>query len=329
MKFLIVGLGSIGQRHVRNLAASGEHEFLAFRVRNKPLPNDAPFDQIEIVESLDEGLSKNPDATLVCVPTSEHIATAQQVIDSGSHLFIEKPISSDLDGARQLTESADRKNLISLVGLNMRFHSPLKALRQVILDGKIGRIQGLRCQVGQYLPDWHPDEDYRSGYSAQKSLGGGVLLDLIHEIDLAIWIAGLPTEVSGFMSKVSDLEIDTEDTAEIIMRMPGNVLVNVHMDYIQNPASRTLFVYGTEGSVEWNGITDEVILHSRAEDPVKLWAEKEDRNRSFIAMTNHFLESLTHRAPTAIPLEEGLKSQIIADAVYRSDSSARSINLSW
>jgi predicted dehydrogenase len=329
MKFLIIGLGSIGQRHVQNLAATGDHEFLAYRVRENPLPNGAPFDSIRVIKDLDEALSEKPDATLVCGPTATHIEVAQRVVDSGSNLFIEKPLSNNLDGLDKLVENANQKKLISLVGFNLRFHSPLKRLRHAILEGKIGEIQGLRCQVGQYLPNWHPDEDYRQSYSAQKSLGGGVVLDLIHEIDLAIWIAGLPTEVSAFTSRVSNLEIDTENTAEIIMRMPNKALVNVHMDYLQNPASRSLLAYGSEGSIEWNGTTDEVILSPSSGTPEKIWTKKEDRNNSFVEMMNSFLASISNGSESAVPLEEALKSQIIANAAYTSDESGKSIKLSW
>lgn len=329
MKFLIIGLGSIGQRHVRNLASTGDHNFLAYRVRGNPLPEGLPFDSIQVFDDLDEALTQKPDATLVCGPTSTHAKIARRVVDAGSNLFIEKPLSNDLDGLEALIETASQKNLTALVGFNLRFHSPLIFLRNAIAEGRIGEIQGLRCQVGQYLPNWHPDEDYRRGYSAQKTLGGGVVLDLIHEIDLAIWLAGLPSEVSAFISRVSNLEIDTEDTAEIIMRMPDKSLVNVHMDYLQNPASRSLVVYGTKGTIEWDGITDEVTISTAEGESEKLWTTKEERNNSFVELMNSFLESLSNNSESAVPLEEALKSQKVAAAAYISDTTGKSIKLSW
>jgi len=329
MKFLIVGLGSAGQRHLQNLAASGDHEYFSYRVRGNVLPDVPPFNLISSVDSLDEGLAKTPDATFICGPTSTHISVALEAARAGSNLFIEKPVSHNLERLDELSELVIANGLVSMVGLNLRFHAPLMALKQVISDGKIGRILGIRCQVGQSLPNWHADEDYRLSYSANKSLGGGVILDLIHEIDLAIWIAGLPSEISSFNSHVSDLEIDTEDSAEIIMRMPGGALANVHMDYVQSPASRSLFVYGEAGSIEWNGISDEVIYSPANGEAVQIWSSKQDRNQSFADLMNSFLSSITGDLQSAIPLSEGLKSQIVADAAYRSDQSGKSVNLAW
>ncbi|HEC14314.1 MAG TPA: Gfo/Idh/MocA family oxidoreductase, partial [Rhodospirillales bacterium] len=184
-KLLIVGLGSIGRRHVavaRELEPG--MEIMALRRAGSACGD------VVVFTSLDEALNARPDAVIIANPAPLHVATAQAFVEAGKHVLIEKPLSDRLDGIDKLLASSRRRGTVLQVGYCLRFHPSLIAMKQAVAEGRIGRILSLRAEVGHYLPDWRPGSDYRSAVSARRDLGGGVLLELSHEIDLARWLAG-------------------------------------------------------------------------------------------------------------------------------------------
>ena len=172
MKFLIIGCGSIGTRHLKNLKSISAGEIIAYRPRNKTIKKLEDEYHIKTYSDLTEALNQNPDAVLVTNPTSLHIQTALSAAKQGCHIFIEKPISNTLDGINELIDIVHKKNLDVLVGCNLRFYPCLQFIKTLLDEKRIGKVVSARVQIGQYLPDWHPWEDYRNMYSAQKLLGG-------------------------------------------------------------------------------------------------------------------------------------------------------------
>jgi predicted dehydrogenase len=213
------------------------------------------------------------------------------------------------------------------VGYNLRFNLPLQLLRQALLEGRIGRPLAVRAEVGQYLPEWRPG-DYRRGVSARKDLGGGVTLELSHELDYMRWLLGEVTAVSAQIGRLSDLEIDVEDTAEVICLFANGALGSIHLDMVQRPAVRTCRVIGTEGTISWDALEPSVRLFSHATGSWSdLWSGPCDRNEMYVLELRHFLDCVRGKALPVVTGEEGRRVLEIALAVKQSAREQRVINL--
>ncbi|MEX0762572.1 MAG: Gfo/Idh/MocA family oxidoreductase [Dehalococcoidia bacterium] len=251
-RILVIGCGSIGMRHIRNLRHIGDFDLLAFDPAPQRLANAVREYEVQPFESIESGLGHSPDAVLVCTPPNLHVEQAAMSVDAGAHVFVEKPLANSLHGLDGLTHAAATNDLVLMVGYNLRFNAGLMRAKQLIDEGRIGRVLTMRCEFGQYLPDWRPSIDYRTSYTANASAGGGIILDSSHDIDYMRWFGGEVSGVSCMAGKLSDLEMDAEDTAEITMRMSSGTLAHIHMDCTQRAFSRTCKVVGTEGTLRWD-----------------------------------------------------------------------------
>ena len=230
MKFLMVGLGSIGQRHLRNLRTllGPSPEVLAYRVRKlsqvltdqMTIESDTGLEEkygVRVFSDLEKALREQPDAALICNPNSLHIPVAVAAAEAGCHLFIEKPLSHNLDGVDELLRIVKDRNVAGLVAFQLRFHPLVRKLRDLIQQGAIGHVISVRAEMGEYMPGWHPYEDYRQAYAARREQGGGSLFAQIHEIDYLYWLFGVPRRLVAMGGHMSSLEIDVEDIASVLM----------------------------------------------------------------------------------------------------------------
>ncbi len=236
--FFVIGCGSIGKRHIGNLLSAGAGKVTAHDVREDRRREVHEKFGIEVSGDLGAALSGNPDVAFVCSPTAFHLEHALRATRAGCHVFIEKPVSDSLAGLEELAGELAKRGRTSMVGCNFRFHPGLRQVKSLLDDGRIGRVISFRSRFGHYLPDWHPWEDYRDTYSARRDLGGGVLLDRIHEIDYAAWLFGKVDAVFAWTGHESRLETDTEDNAEIILRFRNGITGSVHLDYIRRRYAR-------------------------------------------------------------------------------------------
>ena len=325
-RILIAGLGSIGLRHLNNLLQLGEKDILLLRTRNEPV-KEAP--DLPVFTSLQDALNQKPDAVIVSNPTSHHMEVAVQAAKAGCHLFLEKPLSHTWENVNELLAAAKEKGLIGMVGFDMHFDPGLQKVRQLIKDGTIGHITAIQAQVGQYLPDWHPWEDYRKGVSAQVKTGGGVILDLIHEIDYVTWLMGKAKEVVSMNGHVSSLEIETEDTASILIRFQNNAIGTINLDYIQRTLSRSCRIIGEGGTITWDLMNQKVSWYL-VED--KAWHDFSyagfQRNDRFLAEMKHFLDCLQGKSEPEVNLESGSRSLKIALAAKKSGKTGKVVVLS-
>jgi len=196
MKTLIAGFGSIGRRHFRNLKALGQTDIILYRTGKSTLPIDE-IENVPVFYSLDEALDHKPDAVIVANPTANHLEVAIKAAQHGCHLLIEKPISHNLEGILELVESMSEHQTQVLVGYQFRYHPGLLATKQLLKGGTVGRPLSFRAEWGEYLPAWHPWEDYRKSYTSLKALGGGVVLTLSHPIDYLHWLFGDVADLLG------------------------------------------------------------------------------------------------------------------------------------
>lgn len=329
MKFLIIGCGSIGQRHIQNLKTMADDEIIAYRTRKKTVRKLEDEHHVKTYSDLTEALNQNPDAVLVTNPTSLHIQTALSAAKQGCHIFIEKPISNTLDGIDELIDIVNKKNLVVLVGCNLRFHPCLQFIKKLLDEKRIGRVVSARVQMGQYLPDWHPWEDYQTMYSAHQSLGGGIILDAIHELDYISWLLGNVTQVFSFSDKLSDLDIDTEDVAEILLRFKTGAIAEVHLDYVQRYPSRSCEIIGDGGSIilDINKGTVEVYTAEKMEWESFEQLNEYGMNQMYIDEMVHFINCIKRKEEPLINITDGLKVLKVALAAKESAKNGRIIQI--
>jgi len=275
---------------------------------------------IKVFSSLQESLKEIPDVGIICNETSFHVKTAIQLAKHDCHLFIEKPISNSLINIKTLANLIKKKNLITMIGCDMRFHKCINKMKKIIDSGDLGTILSVRAENGSYVPDWHPWEDYRDSYASKKNLGGGVVLTLIHEIDYLYWFFGNVNEVSAITDKVSNLEISVEDIATILLRFKKNIIAEVHLDYFQQPESRNFKIVGTNGTIFWDSNSNQVLQYNNSK---KKWTTKFNyknfqRNTQFIDELQYFLNCVKNKKQTINPVHEGLVPLKISLAAKKS-----------
>lgn len=342
MKILIIGLGSAGQRHMRNLKRilGDKVEFIAYRVRKL---NRLFDDNLNVVEGqsvgeayhireyddLKKALDEQPDAAFISNPNSMHISCAIQVAKRGIDIFLEKPVSNNMDGIAELKQLVDQKKLIVYVGYQMRLHPCIAKLKQDIENDRIGKIVSVDCQMGELLTRMHKYEDYRCMNESRKVTGGGVVLCQIHELDYLYWVFGMPTEVFSIGGKYSDLEIEVEDGVTTLCKYKkdGYVFpIVIHQDFLQTPPVRRCKIIGTEGQIELDLLENQYTLYTRE-------AVREERfvnftrNDMFMEEVKCFLDYVKTRKQETLTLEDGLGSLKIALAIKESMKIGRPVML--
>ncbi|MBK8781492.1 MAG: Gfo/Idh/MocA family oxidoreductase [Anaerolineales bacterium] len=344
MKYLIAGLGSVGRRHMRNLIALGEKDIVLYRTRKATMPEDE-LAGYPVETDLLEALKKHkPDAVIVANPTSLHLQTAVPAAEAGCHILLEKPISGSLEEISQLESAVQKSGSKVLVAYQFRFHPGMLHAKKLISDGEIGRVISAHVHFGEYLPAWHPWEDYRQGYAARADLGGGVVLTQCHSLDYLPWLVGKVKSVWGFTGKISDLEVDVEDTAEIGLRFESGALGNLHLDFNQQPPAHRFEVIGTKGTIKWDlsdGATRiyrasaESLAISTGRD-IKAGGEWEayplpegwERNVMFLDQMKHFVDVVNGKAEPICPLEDGVRAMKLIFAVHESQRTEKLVHLS-
>jgi len=308
MKILIVGLGSIGTRHAKNFSQLGYDNLVGF----DPLPDRRRVFKKElsckVVSTLDDGLNEQPDLCVIASPNCFHIEQAITAAKHGCHLFIEKPLSNSRYYLPELTQTVKDKDLFVHVGSNWKFHPAFKTMKKILSDQILGKITGTQILAGQWLPDWHPWEDYRNMYSSRKSLGGGVVLDS-HEFDYVSWLLGKIKKVYGFVQHTGILEIETEDVAVACLEFESGILGTVHIDYIQRFYRRRYHISGENGTLEWDYTSGNIILSRVGYDEEVINVKMDDINNMYLLQSQHIINGVLGKEQPVTSLEDA--SQVL------------------
>jgi predicted dehydrogenase len=262
MDVLVVGCGSIGRRHINNLLAIRGIDRINIFTKRKDCPGLFGKDngKLNVVKNLG---SVKADFAILCDPTYKHAATAIKLARKRIPLFIEKPVARSYGEAEKVYRAAKKGRIKVAVGYNLRFLKALRYVKDCVASGRIGKPNFARIEAGQYLPDWRPYRDYRASYSAKKKMGGGVSLDLSHEIDYMRYIFGDPVRWKTAKARIGNLDIDCEDVFEGVYIYKNGLICSVHLDYLQRKPRRSIKVFGSRGSIECDIINKEIVLKRR------------------------------------------------------------------
>ncbi len=336
MRVIVVGCGSIGGRHLANLASLGVEELVVCDPDEKRRRSAAATPGVcGVYADLEDALRGGADCAFICSPTSFHLEQAEVAARAGVDLFVEKPLSHTLEGVEALVRVVRSRGIILMVGMCYRFHPGLRELKSLLEQGAIGSVLTADMWAGSYLPHWHPQSDYRKEYSAQSRLGGGVILDSIHSFDTLRWLFGEPAEVACRASKISDLEIDTEDVAAVIAVMEGGAIVQVHVDYLQQPASSRIEVVGSRGKAIWEAGARAVRVWSAQPQEAEgagpaAWRERPytfEVNDMYVAEIREFLACVRERRRPVTCEVDGLATLRVAIAAKEASTLGRFVRL--
>lgn len=322
LRALVVGGGSIGLRHFRNLKALNVHT-VGILESDADCQKALEAEGINVFPAIESALASKPDFAVIAVPTHLHVQIAAPLVQNGIHVFIEKPLSHTIDGIEDLASEAERRKLVTLVGCNMRFHPGPAKVKELIVGNKVGRIHFAQLQCGSFLPEWRPNRDYRKLYSSRSDMGGGCVLDGIHEIDLARWFLGDVKEVFCRTEKISSLEIDVEDMASIVCKHESGPVSEIHLDYFQRTYERGCRIVGENGTIFWDFRQKQVRWYDAATDQWTNFEQKPDwdTNQMYLDEMRHFIQCVQDRKPSTHPISEAIEVTRIALAAKSSSQS--------
>lgn len=305
MNILIIGLGSIGKRHLENILAPG-HKKVSAVTRQKQLCKG--FEEIQVYVSIDEAFKeKYFDTVFICTPTSHHINDLKIILQHDvQRIYLEKPVSNNYNDIDETVELLKTKKTKITVGYDLRFDPGLQKVKELLSQNVVGKPLSVNATVGQYLPDWRPHEDYTKGTSAKKETGGGVMLDLVHEFDYMYWLMGNVQTVAAQKMNSKTLEIGTEDIAEVLLKFDSGAFGSIHLDYLQPTLVRNCRITASDGSIFWDMVLSEVKWINRAKEEFVFSYKGFERNDRFKQITTAFLEDKNDdRLAT---FEDGIKS---------------------
>lgn len=328
-RVLIVGLGSIGKLHLQIARELLPHADI--RILRHQRTSDIPHNSNGCFFNIEDAVDFKPQIAVIANPAPFHLEIAEALVFVGTHLLIEKPLSSSIDNVSKLLDNCLKQSVTLSTGYNLRFLPSLQKFRELLSEGILGEVLSVRCEVGQYLPSWRPEHDYRIGVSARQELGGGVLLELSHELDYLRWIFGEVEWVNARLNKQSNLDINVEDTAHIMLgflpKSDGHQLIGVvNLDFIRHDATRICIAIGEKGSLRWNGLIGEVDIFIAGEKEwQQLFSYKHQRDESYKEEWNNFLECISLNKLPLVTGEDGLKVLEIVDALKKSSSAIKKI----
>ncbi|MEY4564107.1 MAG: hypothetical protein RLZZ618_3384 [Pseudomonadota bacterium] len=320
MHVLMVGTGSIGRRHMaslRRLVPEVHFDVLREDGRSRDV---SELGEVTVSSSLSEAVAKRPDLMVIANPSSMHLRFLLAAIEHGIPFYAEKPLLTDaaeLQALQAAVATAGAALPVNIVGCNLRFLPSLRELHRTVTSGELGTVVRASFEAGQWLPDWRPTQDYRQSYSARRELGGGVLFDLIHEIDAARWILGDFSSVQAQLARCSSLEIETEDSACLLLRAQRGALATVQLDYVSRRSFRRYRVVGDQASAEWD-LPSRTLTITGPEGArlVDLGDAAFDVSATYIEAMRELLNAIAHRVPTAQPVSEGIASLGIVMQAY-------------
>jgi predicted dehydrogenase len=299
---LVVGGGSIGERHIGNLLKLGYAHVVVLRTRMLPF-RTIDANKVKTVTDWESALALNPKAAFICTPTSLHISQAIRCAENGIHILAEKPLSHNGEGIDELLDTCTKTGVYVQVGYMMRYHPHALKIKSWIENETWGRLVSFSTHWGEHLPDWHPWEDYRQSYASRKELGGGAALTLSHDLDLVLWMVSSPLIQHHLIKNHhSGLEVNVDSAADFLLAFQNGVSGHVHLNFFQKLPRREYRFEFSEASVCFNFFEQRIEVFGKGQSE-SFQLENFERNDLFLAQTKDFFQRAENYS-----LEESLQN---------------------
>ena len=320
----IIGLGSIGQRHLRlvrelrpalniTLVRSGNGE----SIEDEKLADTVCY-------TLSEALNTGIQAAIISTPSVYHVEQAIVLIRAGVHVLVEKPLSHSTVNINKLLKIRRKSKIIGLVGYCLRYDPAALKFKAMLNEEMIGEIIDVTVECGSYLPDWHPNKNYRESVSANKKLGGGALLELSHELDYVNWFFGDIDNVSGKLINSDTLDIDVEDSVDMIFNAAKGFTISIHLDFNSQTIRRTCKVRSTNGNLVWDAVAKKVVWQS-VDEPEEDYFFHFDQDEIYREQLKHFIDCIENNQSPRVTFEDGAKVLRIVEAARKSSATGKRV----
>jgi predicted dehydrogenase len=325
-RLAIIGLGSIGRRHLRLVSEiRPDIEIIVVRSGHGYSCREEK-EATKIVYSINEAIQEGIQAAIISSPTTLHLKQSLELAKNGVHLLIEKPLSHTLDKVDELLKVIIENRVVAMVGYVLRYDPGAIKFKDWLSNKLKGRILHARIECGSYLPDWRPDQDYRKTVSASHELGGGVLLELSHELDYLHWFFGRPTDVQAKMKNSETLDINVEDQADLILTSSEGYPITLQLDFNRRNPKRICSVLTTEGELTWDAIEKNVICRMINNEPV-IYKYSNERNYIYRKQIELFLDCIEKDIDPKVSIYDGAEVMRLIDAARYSDEKGCKITL--
>jgi hypothetical protein len=322
----IVGLGSIGRRHLR-LVREFRPEIKIIAVRSGG-GNEVPEEKIadEIVYTVEDAIDAGIQAAIIATPAVYHIQQAIKLLDANVHVLVEKPLSHNMENVNDFLEISENSDGVGLMGYCLRHDPAAKQFKKMLNSEKTGQILHVKVDCGSYLPDWRPNQDYRQSVSARKDLGGGVLLELSHELDYIRWFFGYIESVSAVLQNSGTLGLDVDDNADLILKTVEGLPISVHLDFNSRNVRRTCSVKTSNGDLIWNAAFKKVIWRT-ANGSEEVKSFNYDKDEIYRQQLQHFFNCIEHGQAPMVTLEGGAAVLQMVEAAQKSNVIGKKVAL--
>lgn len=319
MRGLLVGYGSIGRRHLENFHTLGVRDWAVVHTGAGTLPFEPPC-AVRAYSNLADALAtETPTFAVAANPTSLHVRTALACVNAGCHVLLEKPVSNGLAGLDELAAAVASSGRSVLVGFQFRFHPALQRIADLLGAEAIGQPLHATATWSEYLPSWHPWEDWREGYAAKRDLGGGVHHTLCHPFDYLRLLFGDALELEASLRTNGPLGLDVAESADVLLSFDRGVTSHVHLDYWGQPAAHHLRITGSHGTIRWDCLTGDLRVWDVAGDAwrVEEFSGGDARNELFLAEAAHFLNVIDGERPRCT-LDDGIQIARLCETIEQS-----------
>jgi predicted dehydrogenase len=322
----IIGLGSIGKRHLRLLRALKPN--IRITVVRSGKGNVVPEEEMadRVLYSIQDAIKSGIQAAVVATPAVCHIDQSIKLMSANIHLLLEKPLSHNMNRVEKLLKIKKKTKVVGVVGYCLRHDPSAKKFKELLSKEQTGQILHVQVDCGSYLPDWRPDQDYRQATSSKKETGGGALLELSHELDYINWFFGKMQNVQASINYSGTLDIDVEDSADMIFTSKEGFPISVHIDFNSHRSHRKCTVHCTEGDLAWDAVS-KTVSWKPANGLEQVQNFNKDKDEMYREQLAHFFKCIELSQMPAVSLENGATALQMVLATQESHISGKRVAL--
>lgn len=325
LRVLVIGGGSIGKRHIKNLQSLGISNITVLkRVYDQAFADEQ---KVSVITSLPKDNKGHYDCMFICSPTALHIAPLEYAIEHGIHVFMEKPLTHDAASLNAAKKLLNKKDIVFFIGFMLRFHPLVKKIKEIIDGNELGEVYSARFEFGSFLPYWHPWEDYKTSYASRKKLGGGVINTITHELDLIQYYFGNPKSIYCQSTNFDKLQIEVEEQCEAVFEY-NNKVVTLHLDYLQKDYDRNIKILFENGKITWDWHDNMINITKHKSQKTSIPLENFDVNDLYVNELKEFLQLLnTNTISHQLDFKHAIANTEIMLGMHHSNELSRKIKM--